>query len=75
MGKRFGKPWMEDKDREKLIKIARKAIQDYYSNPDKFFNISIIEQGEDITAVIEHTAKFIRFSEDVRQLVKMIQKT
>jgi len=73
MGKLFRKHWMEDKDREKLLKIARKAIQDFCSNPNKFFDISVLEQEEDITVCIETTQEFIRFAEDVRQIAKMIR--
>jgi hypothetical protein len=75
-GKIFRKPWMEDKDREKLIGIARKAIQDFKSNPDKFFNLSVSKQTVDEAIVyLEETIKFIHFCQDIRQIAKMIRKT
>lgn len=74
MGKIYRNNWMEDKDREKLIVIQRKAIQDFYSNPNKFFKTSVREDEDDMTVHIEATAEFVKFIEDLRQITNMIRK-
>lgn len=74
MGKIHRKSWMEDKDREKLIEIERKAIQDFYSNPNKFFKTSVLEGENGVTVHVEATVEFVRFIEDLRQVTKMIRK-